>query len=70
MAIDNATESSAVFNFGHFPNTMLPFITGSFGPEESAPLLGTYGEAQSSDANGIAIASATTNAAIKMSLSI
>jgi len=45
MAIDNKTESSAVINFGMFPWVMLPFTDGTFGPEESAPLLKTYGEA-------------------------
>lgn len=44
MAIDNKTESSAVMNF-LFPFVMFPFIEGTFGPEESSPLLGTYGEA-------------------------
>ena len=44
MAVDNVTESSAVVNM-IFPFIMVPFTEGAFGPEESAPLCGTYGEA-------------------------
>jgi len=45
MAIDTATESAAVLNFGMFPWVALPFVEEPLGPEESAALLKAYGEA-------------------------
>lgn len=45
MSIDNPTESASVMAFGMFPWNMLPYVHMVFGPEESATLLKTYGEA-------------------------
>ena len=55
MAVDNATESSAVINLG-FPFIMVSVTEGSFGPEESAGMCGTYGEAAAPAASeGVAV---------------